>query len=691
MPKLTIDGTEVEVEAGLTVLQACQQAGIEVPHFCYHERLSIAGNCRMCLVEMERAPKPVASCAMPVAEGMVIHTNTDKVRKMRQGVMEFLLINHPLDCPICDQGGECDLQDQAMGYGSDRSRYQENKRAVTPKEMGPLIHTIMTRCIHCTRCIRFATEIAGVPELGATGRGENMEVGTYVEQALTSELSGNIIDLCPVGALTSAPYAFTARSWELRHTESVDVLDAVGSNIRVDSRGPEVMRVLPRLHEDVNEEWISDKTRFAYDGLLRRRLDKPWVRRDGKLQPASWTEAFTAIAERLKDTKGEKIAALAGNLADCESMLALKTLLRDLGSPHTDCRQDGTKLDAGVRAGYLFNTTIAGIENADACLLIGTDPRREAPVLNARIRKRFRAGNFPIAVAGPALDLTYDYEYLGDTPDVLDALAKGRHDFAKLLKKAERPMLVLGQGALTRPDGAAILAQAKAIADKLGLIDAANGWNGFNVLHTAASRVGGLDLGFLPGPEGLDTEGILSGAQNGDIEVLYLLGADEIDTSRLGDAFVIYQGHHGDAGAARADVILPGAAYTEKNGTYVNTEGRVQHGRLAVYPPGEAREDWKILRALSEVIGKPQPFNTLEDIRKKLVEINDVFGSVDVLKPAHWGEFGETGKIDGGTPFVSPVENFYMTDPISRASLTMAECTEVFITGGQLQRTGTDA
>lgn len=690
MPKLTIDGTEVEAEAGMTVLQACQQAGIEVPHFCYHERLSIAGNCRMCLVEMERAPKPIASCAMPVADGMVIHTNTPKVRQMRQGVMEFLLINHPLDCPICDQGGECDLQDQAIGYGHDRSRYHENKRAVTEKEMGPLINTIMTRCIHCTRCIRFITEIAGVPELGATGRGENMEVGTYVEEALTSELSGNIIDLCPVGALTSAPYAFTARSWELRHTESVDVLDAVGSNIRVDARGAEVMRVLPRLNEDVNEEWISDKTRFAYDGLKRRRLDKPWVRRNGKLEPATWAEAFTAISERLKDLDGGRIGALAGDLADCESMLALKHLMRGLESPHTDCRQDGTKLEAGVRAGYLFNTTIAGIEEADACLLIGTDPRREAPVLNARIRKRFRAGHFPIGLVGPELDPTYNYAHLGETPDVLDSIAKGQHDFAKVLKQAERPMLILGQGALTRPDGAAILGMAKRIADGFGLIDAKTGWNGFNVLHTAAARVGGLDTGFLPGPNGLDTEGILNAAGNGDIEVLYLLGADEIDMGRTGNAFVIYQGHHGDAGAARADVILPGAAYTEKNATYVNTEGRVQHGRLAVYPPGEAREDWKILRALSEVIGKPLPFNTLEDIYKKLVGTNDVFATVDSLNPAPWGEFGGDGAIDGTTAFTLPIGNFYMTDPISRASATMAQCSEVFVTG-QLQRTGTDA
>ncbi len=689
MPKLTIDGREVEVEAGLTILQACQKIGIEIPHFCYHERLSIAGNCRMCLVEMERAPKPVASCAMPVADGMVVRTNTPKVQQMRRGVMEFLLINHPLDCPICDQGGECDLQDQAIGYGYDRSRFAENKRAVKDKYMGPLIKTIMTRCIHCTRCIRFITEVAGIPELGATGRGEDMEVGTYVEKALTSELSGNIIDLCPVGALTSAPYAFTARSWELRPTESVDVLDAVGCNIRVDTRGPEVMRVLPRVHEDVNEEWISDKTRFAYDGLKRRRLDRPWVRRNGKLEPATWAEAFAVVAQRLKDAGGKRVAAIAGDLADCESMLALKELMTGLRSPNLDCRQDGAKLDPTLRASYLFNTSIAGIERAGACLLIGTDPRREAPVLNARLRKRFCMGKFPIGVVGPACDLTYDVQILGEDPAVIQEIAAGTHPFAEVLRQAKNPMLIIGQGALARPDGAVILGLARRIAETCGMIDAQSGWNGFNVLHTAAARVGGLDLGFVPRKNGLDVEGILNGATAGDIDVVYLLGADEIDMRRLGNAFVVYQGHHGDAGAARADVILPGAAYTEKNGTYVNTEGRVQNGRLAVYPPGEAREDWKILRALSEVLGRPLPYNTLGELRARLIKANSVFARVDVVQPAAWGEFGGDGHVDRA-PFVLPIDNFYLTDPISRASLTMARCSEIFITG-ELGKTGTDA
>ncbi len=688
---MTIDGVEIEVEAGLTVLQACELAGKEIPRFCFHERLSIAGNCRMCLVHMERAPKPIASCAMPVAEGMVIKTDTDEVRKMRRGVMEFLLINHPLDCPICDQGGECDLQDQAMGYGTDRGRFQDNKRAVKDKELGPLIKTIMTRCIHCTRCIRFATEIAGVEELGATGRGENMEVGTYVEKALTSELSGNMIDLCPVGALTSKPYAYTARSWELKNTESIDVLDALGCNIRVDTRGPEVMRVLPRLNEDVNEEWISDKTRFACDGLKRQRLDKPFVRRNGKLEAATWDEAFAAIAEQLKGKDGKSIAAIAGDLADCESMTALKDLMAKLGSPHTDCRQDGAKLDPSLRAGYLFNTTIAGIEAADACLLIGTNPRLEAPVLNARLRKRSVQGGFPVAVVGGVtgadVDLTYTTQYLGDGAEVLKSIAAGRHDFAKVLKAANRPMLILGQGALAREDGDVILGLARQIAENRGMIDGKNGWNGFNVLHTAAARVGGLDLGFVPGKGGLDTLGILGAAQNGKIGTVFLLGADEIDTDRLGDAFVIYQGHHGDRGAHRADVVLPGAAYTEKNATFVNTEGRVQQTSLATFPPGDAREDWTIIRALSGVLGTALPYDTLKAVRGRLVEVNAAFMNLGEVTPAPWGAFGKDGETSAA-PFRCPIDNFYMTDPISRASLTMAQCADMRV--GETGKTGTD-
>ena len=691
MPKLTINGMEIEVPDGVNVLQACELAGVEIPRFCYHERLSVAGNCRMCLVEMERAPKPIASCAMPAGEGMVIRTDTPGVRKARQGVMEFLLINHPLDCPICDQGGECDLQDQAMVYGVDHSRYDENKRAVKEKYMGPLIKTIMTRCIHCTRCIRFATEIAGVEEMGALNRGAEMEI-TTLEAAIESELSGNLVDVCPVGALTSKPYAFAARPWELRKTNSVDALDAVGSNIRVDARGREVMRVLPRLHEDINEEWISDKTRHACDGLARQRLDRPYLRQDGKLRPASWAEAFGAIAARLKDLAGEKIAALAGDLCDAESMLALKDLMAGLGSANLDCRQDGARLEAGLRAGYLFNTTIAGIERADAALLVGTNPRREAALINARLRKRFLMGGFRVGLIGQPCDLTYPLDYLGAGPETLADMAAGEGAFAEMLRAAERPMIVLGMAALARPDGAAILHLARKLAEDLGLVS--DDWNGFNVLHVAAARVGGLDLSFVPGAGGRDLAGIMEGVDHGDIEVVYLLGADEIDMARLGPnaeegAFVIYQGHHGDAGAHRADVILPGAAYTEKNGTYVNTEGRVQLGRLAASPPGDAREDWTILRALSEALGARLPYDDLGTLRQRLIEANPVFAAIDQIEPAPWGDFGAAGALDAA-PFGTAVENFYMTDPISRASETMAKCTETLVLGKGREATGTD-
>jgi NADH-quinone oxidoreductase subunit G len=674
MPKLTIDGQEIEVPPGTTVLQACQRLGVEVPYFCFHERLAIAGNCRMCLVEQEKAPKPIASCAMPATDNMVIHTKSEKAQKARKGVMEFLLINHPLDCPICDQGGECDLQDQAVAYGFDRSRFEENKRAVKDKDFGPLIKTSMNRCIHCTRCIRFATEIAGVEELGATGRGENMEIGTYIEKALTSELSGNMIDLCPVGALTSKPYAFIARSWELRKTETIDVLDAVGSNIRVDARGPQVMRVLPRLNEDINEEWLSDKSRFAVDGLMHKRLDRPYVRRDGKLVEASWGEAFAAIAERFATLPGNQIAALAGDLVDVEAMLALKELMTALGSANLDCRQDGARLDPSCRASYLFNTTIAGIESADACLLVGTNPRWEAALVNARLRKRHLMGGFKIAAIGPALDLTFPVEQLGDGPAMLDDLANGKHGWREVLKTAKKPMLILGSGALARDDGAQILAAAWRVAENCDMVRA--DWNGFNVLQRAAARVGGLDIGFVPGAGGRDRDAILAGCASGEIAAVYLLGADEIAMSRLGRAFIVYQGHHGDAGARRADVVLPGAAYTEKDGLYVNTEGRVQAARRAVFPPGDAREDWAILRALSDVLGRKLPYDSLAQLRGHLVERYPHFAERDEAPAARWGTFGGDGKV-AATPFAYPIADFYLTDPISRASPTMAQCSAV--------------
>ena len=671
MPTLIIDGREITVEPGTTVLQACERIDIEIPRFCYHERLSIAGNCRMCLVEMEKSPKPIASCAMPAADGMVIHTDTPGVRRAREGVMEFLLINHPLDCPICDQGGECDLQDQAMAYGEARSRFGDNKRAVRESYMGPLVKTVMTRCIHCTRCVRFATEIAGVEELGAIGRGEDTRITTYLERALTSELSGNLIDLCPVGALTSRPYAFAARPWELRRTESIDVHDAVGSNIRIDARGRGVMRILPRIHEDVNEEWISDKTRFACDGLGRARLDRPYVREGGKLRETGWDEAFAAIAGRIAAAGGGRVAAIAGDLADSEAMFALGELWARLGSPHLDCRQDGAALDPKPRASYLFNTTIAGIADADACLIIGSNPRLEAPIINLRLRARALRGNFPVAVIGAPVDLTYDAKHLGTDARTLAGLVGGGRSFAAALDAAERPMLILGPAALTRSDGAAVLAAARAVAERFAMVS--EGWNGFNVLHNAAARVGGLDLGFVPGEGGHNTRRILAAAEAGEIDVVYLLGADEIDMSRLANAFVIYQGSHGDAGAEHADVILPGAAYTEKDALWVNTEGRVQEGVRATQPPGDARQDWTIVRALSEVLGQVLPYDSLDQLRQHLLSRHRGFGVIDRVEPAPWGEFGKAGKLLK-SPFRTAVEDFYGTNPIARASLTMAEC-----------------
>ena len=680
MPKLTVNGIEVEVEDGATVLQACEEAGYEVPRFCYHERLSIAGNCRMCLVDMERAPKPVASCAMPAADGMVIDTQSERVKKAREGVMEFLLANHPLDCPICDQGGECDLQDQSMGYGMDSSRYVENKRAVDEKHMGPLIKTVMTRCIHCTRCVRFSTEVAGVPELGAIGRGETMEITTSLEKTLASELSANVIDLCPVGALTSRPYAFVARPWELTKVESIDVMDAQGSNIRVDARAGQVMRVMPRLNEQVNEEWISDKTRYAIDGLRRQRLDTPYIRgADGKLKPASWDDAFAAIAGQLKKAKAKGTAVIAGDQLDAETMFAMKSLMEKIGSPHMDCRQDGAKLSAKSRASYLFNSTIEGADDADAILIIGANPRIEAPVMNARIRRNHLMNKVAIATVGDVVDLTYPTTDLGNDIGVLDQIADGSHPFAKTLAKAKKPMIILGMGALRRKDGNAVLGRARQIADNSNMVTA--DWNGFNVLHTAASRVAGLDLGFVPGKDGHDVAGILNGAESGDIKLVWLLGADEIDMAPLQKAFVVYQGHHGDKGAAAADVILPGAAYTEKDGTYVNFEGRVQRGVRATFPLGEAKEDWAIIRAFSAVINKTLPFDSFASCQQAMIDAVPHLGQVDEITAAKWVKFGTSAKLSD-EPVRYALDQFYMTCAISRASETMAECLRSARAGG---------
>lgn len=672
MPKLTIDGTEIEVPAGTSILQASEMLGVEVPRFCYHDKLSVPANCRMCLVEVAPGPpKPQASCAIACAEGMIVKTDSDMVKKARKGVMEMMLINHPLDCPICDQGGECDLQDQAMAYGFDRSRYHESKRAKVDPDLGPLVKTVMTRCIQCTRCVRFADEIAGTPDLGLVNRGEDVEITTFVEKVINTELSGNLVDICPVGALTNKPYEFTARPWELRKTESIDVHDAVGSNIRIDVRGGEVMRVLPRLHEDVNEEWISDRTRYAHDGLKRQRLDRPYVRdaKTGKLKHASWEEALTVVADKLKSVKQGWKAALVGDLCDVESMVALKDLMGSLHETNLECRTDGAFYDVTSRAGYLFNSTIAGIEQADAILLVGTNPRWEAALVNARIRKTWLNRRIRVGMIGEAVDLTYPYEHIGAGPADLEALVKGGGNFAAVLKNAKNPMIIVGMGAFQREDGVAIQALARQCAETFNMVR--DDWNGFNVLHTAASRVGALDIGFTS-QEGFDL---------GNLEMVYLLGADDFPMDYINkNAFVVYQGHHGDAGANRADVILPGAAYTEKNGLYVNMEGRLQMARKAVEAPGEAREDWKIIRALSGYMGRPLPYDELFQLRERIAREWPHMGLIDKITPAVWGSFGKVGKV-GNSPFVSAVHNFYMTNMITRASVTMAECTKVFLHG----------
>jgi NADH-quinone oxidoreductase subunit G len=677
MTKIIVDGTEVDVPAEYTLLQACEAAGVEIPRFCFHERLSIAGNCRMCLIEVKGGPpKPAASCAMgvrdlrpgPNGEPPVIFTKSPMVKKAREGVMEFLLVNHPLDCPICDQGGECDLQDQAMAYGVDSSRFMENKRAVEDKYIGPLVKTSMNRCIHCTRCIRFTAEVAGTSDMGAIGRGEDMEITTYLETAMTSELSANIADLCPVGALLPKPQNFKARPWEMTKTPTVDVMDALGSSIRVDTRGREVIRILPRINDAINEEWISDKTRQVVDGLKRQRLDRPMIRENGRLRAASWPEAIAAVVARVKGASPERIGAIAGDLCAVEDMFALKLLIEALGSKNLDCRQDGAKLDPALgRASYIFNPTVAGLDEADGLMIIGANPRKESPVFNARIRKRWLRGNFKIGLIGERANLTYDYAYLGAGPDSLAQFAD--HPPAKL----EKQIWLVGQGALARPDGAAILALAAKAAQSVGGVK--DGWNGFGVLHTAAARVGGLDIGFVPGQGGLDARAM---AAAGALDVLFNLGADEIDVGP--GAFVIYQGSHGDRGAHRADVVLPGAAYTEKSGLYVNTEGRVQMADRACFPPGDAREDWAILRALSDPLGHKLPFDSLAALRGVLTAAHPHFAHVDEIAP------GDAAAIDtlagqGGTPdkapFVSPVGDFYLTNPVARASAVMAECSRV--------------
>lgn len=660
MPKVTVDGIEVEVPAGATVLQACEAAGKEIPRFCYHERLSIAGNCRMCLVEVKPGPpKPQASCALPAADNQEIRTDSAMVKAAREGVMEFLLINHPLDCPICDQGGECDLQDQSIAYGRGHSRYTENKRAVTEKYMGPIVKTVMTRCIQCTRCVRFAEEVAGVEEIGALYRGENMQITSYLEKAVTSELSGNVVDLCPVGALTSKPYAFEARPWELKKTLAIDVMDAVGTNIRIDSRGRGVLRALPRINEDVNEEWAHDKTRHHVDGLSFRRLDKPYVRRDGKLVEASWDEAFSAIAVAAAGAGG-KVAAIHGDLLDCETIFAAKALVKSFASDLLEGRQTGMAYDASNMAAVNFNTTIAGVEEADVVLLVGTNLRWEAPLVNTRVRKAIKKGAKVFAI-GPETDLTYKVEWLGNDLGLLGKLPKAAAD---AFKDAQRPLVIVGGAALKNGHGASL-----ALAKKLNLVR--DGWNGFNVLHMAASRMGGLMLGFA-------MKGGIADIVAAEPKLTFFLGADEVDFSKFANSFNVYIGHHGDKGAHAADVILPGASYAEKAGTYVNLEGRVQRGDKAVFAPGDAREDWTILRALSEKLGKTLPFDSFEQLRAQMFADTPALAQ-EGLASFDWNPPALDAKGEGEVNY--PIADFYLTNAICRASPTMQRCSAELIHG----------
>lgn len=672
MITVTINDKKVKVQEGSSIIQACEKVGVEIPRFCYHEKLKVAGNCRMCLVDVDGRNKPVASCAAVVHEDMVVRTNTPTIKKAREGVMEFLLANHPLDCPICDQGGECDLQDQAMKYGSGLSRFSENKRAVQDKYMGPLIKTHMTRCIHCTRCIRFATDVAGVEELGAFGRGENMEVSTYIGKAITSELSGNMIDICPVGALTSKPYAFKARSWELKKTETIDVSDAVGSNIRVDTRGMEVFRILPRLHEDINEEWISDKTRFSYDGLKNQRLDRPYIRVGGVLKQSTWEEAMKLIVKKISGLKGKEMAAIVGDMVDAESIMVLKDIMKHFSSPNTACLPEGIHMDTKNRSSYLFNTTIAGIEKSDLCLIIGSDPRHEATMINARLKKRSIEGKYKVYSIGNEVDLTYPVHHLGSDVRILEEIAKGKHSISSALKAAKKPMMIIGYGALLRSDSPALLEICSKIVDKFDFVQ--KDWNGFNILHTDASTVAALDLKFFPKSDGMNTKEIINSAVNNDLKFLYLLGADGISTSNIKNkSFTVYQGHHGDRAAHVADVVLPGAAFTEKSGTYINLEGRAQRTQVCAKPVGESREDWVILKDIADKIGIKLQYNNISELREAMSKVSASFSKLDSISHEAWHGCGVKGKLSDEN--VSNIEmNYYMSNAICRSSKIMASC-----------------
>ena len=670
MPKVKVDGIEIEVENGTTVLQACEIAGKEIPRFCYHEKLSIAGNCRMCLVEMEKSPKPVASCAMPVAEGQVIYTNTQMVKKAREGVMEFLLINHPLDCPICDQGGECDLQDQSMKFGGGNSRYELNKRSVKEKYMGPLIKTQMNRCIHCTRCIRFSEELAGVPDLGAINRGENMEITTFLEKTINSELSANVIDLCPVGALTSKPYAFSARPWELKQTESIDVMDAIGSNIRIDTKGNKVMRVLPRNNDEVNEEWISDKTRFFWDGLSLQRIDKPYLRENGKLRQVSWNKAIDVASDKLLNTNPEKIASITGDLVSIESIYSIKKLMDSIKSPNTECRQDGSKINGG-REKWLFNSKLSGIDESDGCLLIGTNPRIEAALINSRIIRKSKENNYSIGLLGDKSELNYNYDYLGDDPSIIYDLIDNNNPFCEKLSEMNKPLMIIGQGALKGDEGEDYLNLCIELANNYNFLK--NDWNGFNVLHTAASRPGAMEIGFLPGERGKDLDQIIDGYKKGDISTLFLLGADEIEISEKTDCFVIYQGHHGDKGANIADLILPSPSFNEQNGLFINTEGRIQESIRATFPIGEAKEDWEIISLISKKMGLENIDNSFEDLRSSLFQSFPHLADIDMCLSGEKLPKKIERKDIKQHVFNNSLNNFWLSNSITRSSRLMCE------------------
>ena len=671
MPYITINHKEIEFENGMTVMQACELAGIEIPRFCYHDKLSIAGNCRMCLVEMEKSPKPIASCAMPAAEGMKILTNTKNVENARKGVMEFLLINHPLDCPICDQGGECDLQDQALHYGFDKSRYEENKRAVKNKHLGPLVSTIMTRCIHCTRCVRFSTEVAGVDDLGLLGRGESAEITTYLEKTIKSELSGNVIDLCPVGALTSKPYAFKARPWELNKTESIDVFDAMGSSIRIDTLGKKTLRVLPRMNEEINEEWISDKSRFAIDGLSKQRIDTPYLLKDGKLVIAEWDEVLVNITQEISKRGKENTLALSGKFTDIETLFSAKSFLQSLGSNYFDCRYDNVQFIENQRASYLFNSSIQEIDNADAILLIGTNPRWEACVLNARIRKAYINNDCKIGLIGKKLDLTYKYEHLSDRIEHINDLLNNNSPFSEVLKNSKKSLIIIGNSAINYRDGKEVLNVCSEIAKKYNVAN--NNFNGFNILQQDISKVGAIDIGFYNQDFALNFDQNIKKHISKFNPVVFLLSCDEINHSILEGAFIVYLGHHGDDLAQLADIVLPSPAYTEKSSTYMNMEGRVLQTTRCYHPLGVSKEEWKIFRALSNNFSQKLKFNNLSELRNEISNLFPVFKEINNLPSSSKLDFGSSTKIENRVLEYN-IKNFYMTDVISRASITMANC-----------------